>query len=65
MNYLNNVKSLIENDIVLRKKHRLEEENNRLRTYYEIGKLIVEAQGGEIRAKYENGLIKEWSIKIK
>ena len=32
--------------------------------YFEIGKLLVEAQGGEERAKYGNGLIKEWSIEL-
>ena len=64
MNYLDNIKELIENDIVLKKKHRLEEENNRLKTYYEIGRLIIEAQGGEKRAKYGNGLIKEWSLEL-
>ena len=64
MNYLSNIKELIEKDIVLRKKHRLQEENNRLKTYFEIGKLIVEAQGGEKRSKYGNGLIKHWSIEL-
>ena len=61
MNYLNNIKELIEKDIVLKKKHRLIENNSTLLTYYEIGRLIVEAQGGDKRAKYGNGLIKEWS----
>ena len=61
MNYLENIKTLIEKDIVLKKKHRLIEENSTLTTYFEIGKLIVEAQGGKERAKYGNGLIKEWS----
>ena len=64
MNYLNNIKELIEKEIVLRKKHRLQEENNRLKTYFEIGRQIVEAQGGERRAKYGNGLIREWSIEL-
>ena len=64
MNYLNDIKNLIEKDIVLNKKHRLIEEDSRLVTYYEIGKLIVEAQGGESRAKYGNGLIKEWSKEL-
>ena len=32
--------------------------------YFEIGKLLVEAQGGEERAKYGNGLIKEWSKEL-
>ena len=61
MNYLNDIKELIEKDIVLKKKHKLIEENSTLTTYFNIGKLIVEAQGGEKRAKYGNGLIKEWS----
>ena len=61
MNYLNNIKELIEGDIVLKKKHRLIENNYTLNTYFEIGKLIVEAQGGKERAKYGNGLIKNWS----
>ena len=64
MNYLNNIKILIEKDIVLRKKHKLIEENSTLNTYFEIGKLIVEAQGGKTRAKYGNGLIKEWSKEL-
>ena len=62
MEYLKSIKKLIENDIVLKKKHRLIEHNSTLNTYFEIGKLIVEAQGGEKRAKYGNGLIKTWSI---
>ena len=61
MEYLKTIKKLIEKDIVLKKKHRLIENNSTLITYFEIGRLIVEAQGGEKRAKYGNGLIKEWS----
>ena len=61
MNYLNNIKQLIEKDIVLRKKHRFIENNSTLSTYFEIGRLILEAQGGKERAKYGNGLIKNWS----
>jgi len=64
MNYLNDIKILIEKDIVLKKKHRLIENNFTLNTYFEIGRLIVEAQGGEKRAKYGNGLIKEWSKEL-
>ena len=64
MEYLNNIKTLIEKDIVLKKKHRLIENNSILTTYFEIGRLIVEAQGGKTRAKYGNGLIKEWSKEL-
>lgn len=61
MEYLKTIKELIENNIVLKKKHKLIENNSTLNTYFEIGKLIVEAQGGKERAKYGNGLIKNWS----
>lgn len=64
MEYLKTIKDLIEKDIVLKKKHRIIENNSILTTYFEIGRLIVEAQGGEKRAKYGNGLIKEWSIEL-
>ena len=64
MDYLNNIKELIEKDIVLKKKNRIIENNSTLITYFEIGKLIVEAQGGKARAKYGNGLIKNWSIEL-
>ena len=58
MEYLKNIKQLIEKDIVLRKKHRLIEEDSRLVTYFQIGKLLVLAQGGESRAKYGDKIIK-------
>ena len=64
MNYLNNIKNLIEDDIVFQNKSRLHEENHKVNTYFEIGRLIAEAQGGETRAKYGNGLIKEWSKEL-
>ena len=32
--------------------------------YFEIGRLLIEPQGGEERAKYGNGLIKEWSVEL-
>lgn len=64
MTYLEDIKNLIEKDIVFKRKIRLHEENHKLNTYFEIGRLIVEAQGGEKRAKYGNGLIKEWSKEL-
>ena len=64
MNYLDNIKNLIEKDIVLKKKHKLIENNSTLNTYFEIGKLIIEAQGGKDKAKYGDGLIKEWSKEL-
>ena len=35
-----------------------------LEKYYEIGKLLIEAQGGEKRAKYGDGLIKKYAKKL-
>jgi len=64
MNYLDNIKNLIEKDIVLKKKHKIIENNSTLNTYFEIGKLIIEAQGGKDKAKYGDGLIKEWSKEL-
>ena len=36
----------------------------RLKGYYEIGRLLVEAQGGASRAKYGDNLIKKWGDKL-
>ena len=35
-----------------------------LNTYFEVGRLLIEAQGGEERAQYGNKLIKEYSEKL-
>ena len=52
-------------DIETYKKVKDYSKNKReLEGYYKIGKLIVEAQGGEERAKYGNGLIKNFSKKL-
>ena len=64
MNYFEEIKELIENKEVKDGVRRLNENNDKLKTYYEIGKLLVEAQGGEERAKYGDGLIKKWSLKL-
>ncbi len=61
MDYYKNIQELIEKDIILKKKHRLIEENSTLITYYNIGKNIIDAQGGEKHAKYGNDLINKWS----
>lgn len=39
-------------------------QNEMVQAYWQIGKMIVEKQGGESRAKYGDGLIKELSIKM-
>ena len=63
MNYYNEIKNkLIDNEVYKRVKDYSKNRND-LSTYYEVGKLLIEAQGGEDRAKYGDGLIKEYSIK--
>ena len=37
---------------------------NELTHYYNIGKMIIEAQGGEQKAKYGDGLIKKFSERL-
>ena len=61
MNYFNEIKSLIEKQEVNERVRRLQSNNETIKTYYEIGKLLVEAQGKEKRAKYGEGLLKKWS----
>ena len=64
MNYYNEIKNkLIDNEIYSEVKD-YSKERHRVITYFEIGRLIVEAQGGCERAKYGNGLIKMWSREL-
>ena len=63
-NYYNEIKNeLINNEIYKRVKD-YSKNRNELSTYYNVGKLLIEAQGGEDRAKYGNVLIKEYSLKL-
>ena len=62
--YYNNIKVLIENNIIEVKKQEISVNNHTLMTYFNVGKLLVEAQGRETRAKYGNGLIKRYSNKL-
>ena len=64
MNYYKQVESLIKNNEINKKVRALQDNSETLYTYWNIGKLIVEAQGGEKRAKYGDGLIKEWGKKL-
>ena len=64
MNYYEEIKNeLINNEIYKRVKDYSKNRHD-LMTYYNVGKLLVEAQGGEKRAKYGDKLIKEYSIKL-
>ena len=63
-NYYDEINILIEELEVNKKIRELKDNSDTLRTYWEIGKNIVDAQGGLTRAKYGDGLIKEWSINL-
>ena len=60
-NYYSEIENYIKKTEVNKRARRLEENSDTLTNYWNIGKLIVEAQGGEQRATYGNQLIKEWS----
>lgn len=64
MNYYNEIKTtLIKNEANKRVKD-YSKNKYELESYFEVGRLLVEAQGGEARAKYGNKLIKEYSERL-
>ena len=63
-NYYKQIKDILTNNEVFKKVKDYSKNKHDLESYYEVGKVIVEAQGGESRAKYGDGLIKEFSKKL-
>lgn len=61
MNYYDQIKGLLISNEVYKKVKDYSKNKSDVETYYNVGKLIIEAQGGEKRAKYGDGLIKEYS----
>ncbi len=59
--YFNEIKSIIENTEVNKRVREYKNNYEDLMSKWNIGKLLVEAQGGEKRAKYGDGLIKKWA----
>ena len=64
MNYYKEIKNELINNEVYKRVKDYSKNRNELSTYYNVGKLLIEAQGGEDRAKYGDGLIKEYSKKL-
>jgi len=64
MNYYNEIKSILVDNAIGRKIREYKSNQKDLESYYNVGKLLVEAQGGEESAKYGNGLIKEYSKRL-
>ena len=62
--YYKNIKQLIETNLIEVKKNEINSNYHTLITYYNVGKELIEAQGGEKRATYGNKLIKNYSTKL-
>ena len=64
MNYYDEIKNILVDNIIGRKVREYKSNQKDLEGYYNVGKLLIEAQGGEARAKYGNQLIKEYSERL-
>ena len=64
MQYYEMIKETLIKNEVYKKVKDYSKNRSDLNAYFEVGRLIVEAQGGEARAKYGNKLIKEYSEKL-
>ena len=64
MNYYDQIKGLLISNEIYKKVKDYSKNKSDVETYYNVGKLIIEAQGGEKRAKYGDGLIKEYSERL-
>ena len=64
MNYYNEIKNIFIKNEVYKKIKDYSKNKSDLNSYFEVGRLLVEAQGGEARAKYVNKLIKGYSDRL-
>ena len=64
MQYYEIIKDTLIKNEVYKKVKDYSKNKSDLNAYFEVGKLLVEAQGGEARAKYGNKLIKEYSERL-
>lgn len=64
MEYLTEIKNLIEKNEINQKKYNYYKNKVYVETYFDIGKLLVAAQGGKERATYGDKLIKNWSTEL-
>ena len=64
MNYYNEIKKELIDNEVYKKIKDYSKNKYELERYYNVGKLLIEAQGGEARAKYGDSLIKEYSKRL-
>ena len=64
MNYYKEIKQEFINNEINRKVKNYSINKSDLETYYNVGKMLIDAQGGESRAKYGDNLIKEYSRRL-
>ena len=64
INYYEEIKNKFLKNETYKKVKDYSKNRSDLNTYFEVGRLLIEAQGGEERAKYGNKLIKEYSEKL-
>ena len=64
MNYYKEIKKELINNEIYKKAKDYSKNKNDLMTYYNVGKLLIEAQGGEEKSEYGNKLIKEYSKRL-
>ena len=64
MDYYEQIKGLFISNEVYKKIKDYSKNKSEVETYYNGGRLIVEAQGGEVRAKYGSNLIKNYSERL-
>lgn len=62
--YYEEIKGLLISNEIYKKVKDYSKNRSDVETYYNVGKIIIEAQGGETRAKYGKGLIKEYSKRL-
>ena len=65
MNFYDQIKGLLISNEIYKRVRDYSKNKSDVETYYNVEKLIIEVQGGEERAKYGDGLIKEYSQKVK
>ena len=65
MDYYNTIKTKLLDNEINKKIKDYSKNKSDLQTYFDVGKLLIEAQGGEKRAKYGDSLIKEYTNKLK
>lgn len=64
MDYYEQIKGLFISNEIYKKVKDYSKNKSDIETYFNVGKLIVEAQGGNKRAKYGDSLIKDYSEKL-